>query len=125
MKEAHELIAVFHELNNSNGRTIANMAPSLIGLFGSLRLFDAFLTDLDTALVNNAISEPLRKRAANLAGTFIPQVAGYNSINELPPNRISPEQLRSLRADSPENRQEGVTIILTALMNILTEFNRT
>lgn len=124
MKEALELIAVFHALNVPGDRRVAHLSPSLIGLFGSLNIFDAFLAELEAALTSGTIAEPLKKRAGNLAGNFIPQVAGFNSISALPTQQVTAEHLRSIRADSPGNRLQGVTMILAALMKILTEVGR-
>jgi hypothetical protein len=124
MEETRELIAVFRELNSTGDRNIARLTPSLVGMFGSLKQLDAFLAELDIVLANKTITEPLRKRSINLADTFIPQVAGYNGINELPVSKVTPESLRSIRSDSPESRVHATETILAALMKILTEVRK-
>lgn len=121
MEEARSLISVFHQLNRSKNRTVAHFCPSLIGMFGSLGIFDAFLAEIDTALASNQIQASLKKRAANLSGTFIPQVAGYNGIDDLASYPVTAAGLRDITADSLEKRREGVSLILAALMYILAE----
>ena len=115
------LIAALKELNGSTESTVANFTPSLIGMFGSTVLFDAFLSEIDAALTSGNISPTLKKRAANLIGTFIPQVADYNGIEDPAAYPVTVESLRKLSENSFMNRKEGVVIILSALMTILKE----
>jgi hypothetical protein len=121
MSQAQKLIAVFHDLNRSTDRTVAHFTPSLIGMFGSLSIFDAFLSEIDAAVAKAAISASLKKRAANLSGTFIPQVAEYNGIADPSALLVTDEQLRKISLDSLENRKLGTVIILSALMLIMKE----
>lgn len=123
MDEAREFIAVFRELNATSDRCIIRFTPSLIGLFGTPRLFEFFLDELDAALCNKTIDPPLHERARNLAQIFIPQVAGYNNVSEPAAVTVTPEQLRNIRIDTPEHRKLGVQIILASLMQILVEIN--
>ena len=124
MEGARSLISVFHQLNRSNNRTVAHFSPSLIGMFGSIGIFDAFLAEIDASLASGQISPSLRKRAANLSGTFIPQVAGYNGIDVPAAYPVTAAVLRDISADSLENRREGVLLILSSLMFILEEIIR-
>lgn len=124
MEEARELISVFREINGTRDRNVAQFTPALIGLFGSARLFDVFLASLDKAFSTRNIPAPLKERVTNLARTFIPQVAGLNGIAGLSAERISAEQLRTIRTDSPGNRKEGMRVILSALLKILDEAKR-
>ncbi len=121
MEGARSLISVFHQLNRSDNRTVAHFTPSLIGMFGSLCIFDAFLAEIDAALATGQISASLKKRAANLSGTFIPQVAGYNGVDELVASSVTAADLRDISADSLEKRRKGVVLILSSLMSILSE----
>ena len=120
MSGARSLIATFKELNRSGNRTVAIFTPSLIGMFGSTGIFDSFLEEVDTAIVTGQIPASLKKRAANLIGTFIPQVADYNSIEDLS-CAVSADILQSISADSLEKRRKGVEVILSALVMILKE----
>lgn len=121
MEGARSLISVIHQLNRSNNRTVAHFIPSLIGMFGSLGIFDAFLAEIDAALARGKSSPSLKKRAANLSGTFIPQVAGYNGIDVTAACPVTAAGLRDISADSLEKRRAGVLLILTSLMAILEE----
>jgi hypothetical protein len=125
MEQARCLISAFHELNRTGTRTVAHFTPSLIGMFGSLSIFDAFLSEVDTALVDRQIPPSLQKRAINLTGTFIPQVAEYNSIDDFATVGVTCEELAGITADGLENRRRGATLILAALMCILAEVSRT
>lgn len=124
MAGARELIATLLDLNKTSDRSVAQFTPSLIGLFGSLAMLDQYLAHLDTALASQTISPPLKERSANLLRTFIPQVAKYNGIESLPTETVTPDQLRSLRADTLESRTQGLQLILAALQNILDEVTR-
>lgn len=121
MARAHSLIAAFNELKKSENKTVAHFSPSLIGLFGSVGIFDAFLTEVDAAIAAGQVSASLRKRAANLIGSFIPQVAEYNSIKNPSSLAVSADDLKNVTADSLECRRKGVEIILSALIMILKE----
>lgn len=121
MSLAASLISAFKELNNNGSRTVANFTPSLIGMFGSLNLFNAFLDDIDAALASGQIPPSLKKRAANLATTFIPQVAEYNGIKDPAAYPVTVEELRGISTGSLTERKEGVKIILSSLMEILKE----
>jgi hypothetical protein len=121
MTGARSLIAAFNELNRSENRTVAIFTPSLIGMFGSTGIFDSFLAEVDTAITAGQVPASLKKRAANLIGTFIPQVADYNSIENLASCAISADQLKNISADSLDNRRKGIEIILAALIQILKE----
>lgn len=123
MGEAEQLINALRELNSTQDKSVARLTPSLIGLFGSPRMFDLFLDELDTALKSGSVPVPLRKRAANLSNTFIPQVAGYNNISAPVPEKTTSEQLLDIRVDTPSNRNKGVQAILSALRQILAEIN--
>lgn len=123
MSSARELIAVFHELNATPERNIACLTPSLIGMFGTAGMFDQFLTELDNALASGQLSPQLRERAKNLTRTFIPQVADFNSIKDLPQLQTSPAELRAVCADDPTRRREGVQAVLAGLMQVLTAVN--
>jgi len=119
MEEARALISVFHELNATNDRKIALFSSSLIGLFGSTRMFEDFLSDLDKSLTNGTISAPVKERATNLARTYIPQVAQLNGIDDINGLNVSAEQLRAIKTSPPHERKEGVRTILAALIRIL------
>ncbi|HZV80690.1 MAG TPA: hypothetical protein VFF53_00825 [Geobacteraceae bacterium] len=121
MADAASLISAFKDLNSTNDSTVANFTPSLIGMFGSAVLFDAFLAEIGVALASGKISPSLKKRAANLSGTFIPQVAEYNGIKDPSAYPVTAEALRGLSTASLSARKEGVAIILSALMVILKE----
>jgi len=121
LNEARALIAVFHELNRTDDRCVGHFTPSLAGMFGSKSMLGNFLDELDAALVSGKIMEPLRTRSANLVHTFIPQVAGYNGIIDLTGLDVTADQLRAVRADSPQNRVQGVRIILAAFLKVLGE----
>jgi len=123
MTSAHSLIAAFLELNRSENRTIAHFTPSLIGMFGSAAIFDSFLIEIDKAIVSGQVPLSLKKRAVNLIGTFIPQVAEYNDVKNLSEITVSAEELKNVTADSLENRRNGITLILAALVAILKESN--
>jgi len=121
MGQARSLISAFHEINRSENKSIAYFTPSLIGMFGSSNIFDSFLTEIDTAMASGNMPASIKKRAANLIGTFIPQVAEYNGIMN-PAERIATaDELRGISKESLESRRNGVKIILSALITILKE----
>lgn len=125
MDSTRELITIFHEINQKgNGsladRRVARFTPALVGMIGTALMFDTLLAEFDAALTSGAISDKLRTRVQNLAGTFIPQVAALNSIEQIPEN-VTPDQLRTISSESPQGRKEGVKVILGALMTILRE----
>jgi hypothetical protein len=124
MNEAHELIDALRELNQSNDRKVSYFTSSLVGMFGTESMFDEFLSNLDTVLDSGEIPDALKTRASNLVHTFIPQVAGFNMIEDLSFQNISADQLRLIRTDSPQHRKQGVRVILTALMKVLDEVIR-
>jgi len=121
MAGARSLIAAFNELNRSENKTVAHFTPSLIGMFGSTGIFDSFLTEVDAAIAAGKASPSLKKRAANLIGTFIPQVADYNDIENPSSITATADVLQNVSADSLENRRKGIGIILSALITILKE----
>lgn len=121
MTDARSLITVFHELNKSESKTVAHFTPSLIGMFGSIGIFDSFLNEIEAAIVSHQVSASLKKRVANLIGTFIPQVAEFNSIKDPASRPVNADELRNIAADSLENRRVGIAIILSALIAILKE----
>jgi hypothetical protein len=125
MAGARSLIAEFNELNKSSNKTVSHFTPSLIGMFGSTGIFDSFLVEVDSAIASGNVPASLKKRAANLIGTFIPQVAEYNSIKNLSSINVSANDLKSVAADSLENRRKGIEIILAALIAILREVEAT
>jgi hypothetical protein len=119
MNEARELIAVFLELNRSDDRKTGYFTSSLVGMFGTETMFDEFLESLDRVLTSGTIAEPLRTRATNLIHTFIPQVAGFNRIEDLSFQDVTADQLRAVSTATPHARSEGVRIILMAFMKVL------
>jgi hypothetical protein len=119
MNEARELIAAFLELNRSDDRKIGYFTSSLVGMFGTGTMFDEFLVSLDRVLTSGTIAESLRTRATNLIYTFIPQVAGFNRIEDLSFQDVSADQLRAVSTATPLARSEGVRIILMAFMKVL------
>lgn len=121
MAKAASLIAAFKELNSNGTRNVANFTPALIGMFGSLSLFNALLDEIDAALANGHISPSLKKRLANLTSTFIPQVADYNGIKDPAMYPVTAEGLRGVSTGTLAERKEGVAIILSALMEIMNE----
>jgi len=121
MSESRAMIAAFLELNRSADRNVALFTPSLVGMFGSINIFDTFLNEVDSALASGGISEPLKRRAANLIGTFIPQVADYNGIKDLTDAAVTADRLRNITPASLDGRRQGVIFILSALITILTE----
>lgn len=123
MEEARALIVAFRELNETNDRKIGLFTSSLISLFGSTSMFNDFLGEIDTAIVSNTISSDVKMRAANLAQTYIPQVAGLNSIKDLDDAQVSAEILLGISNDSAEHRHEGTRVILAALKRILQAVN--
>lgn len=118
MEETRQLLAALREINKKDGSVVTRLTPSLIGMFGSMTMFDHFLADLDQALGSRSVPEALKRRAANLAGTFIPQVAGFNDIKDLA-HPVTAEELRAIHIGSPVERKQGVARILGALMKIL------
>jgi len=121
MAGARSLIAEFNELNRSDNKTIAHFTPSLIGMFGSISIFDSFLAEVDAAIAAGHASPSLKKRAANLIGTFIPQVADYNDIKNPSAIATTAADLKNVAADTLDNRRKGIGTILSALMAILKE----
>ncbi len=119
MEDARALIAALHDINRTTDRNVARFTASLVGMFGSNAMLDLFLDELDTALASGSITEPLRRRATNLATTFIPQVAGYNGIKDLSTRSVTADELRAIRCDTPQARQNGARDILIAFMKIL------
>ena len=119
MDEARALISAFLELNSSKDRQIGVFAPSLVALFGSPGMFDDFLTGIDKALAGNHITEPVKRRAANLSRTFIPQVAELSRITDLTGQPVTADQLRAISATTAEGRREGARLILAGLIKIL------
>ena len=121
MSQARSLISAFHEINRSENKSIAYFTPSLIGMFGSSNIFDSFLTEIDTAMASGNMPASIKKRAANLIGTFIPQVAEYNGIMNPAEQIATADDLRGISTESLETRRNGVKIILSALITILKE----
>lgn len=121
MNGARSLISAFHEINRSENKTIAHFTPSLIGMFGSIGIFDAFLTEIDAAMASGQMPASIKKRAANLTGTFIPQVAEFNGIENPSKRSVTADDLRDISSDSLEDRRKGVESILSALITILKE----
>ena len=119
MNDARELIATFLELNRSEDRKIGYFTSALVGMFGTDTMFDEFLENLDRVLVTESIPEPLRTRATNLVHTFIPQVAGFNKIEDLAYQDVTVDQLRAISTATPQKRSEGVRTILIAFMKVL------
>lgn len=121
MNGAHSLISAFHEINRSENKSVAYFTPSLIGMFGSASIFDSFLAEIDTAMASGKMPASIKKRAANLTGTFIPQVAEYNSIKNPAERIVTADELRNISKESLESRRNGVEVILSALIAILKE----
>lgn len=124
MDEARALISVFHELNATSDRKVSQFTSSLIGLFGSTRMFEDFLSDLDKAMSNGDLAPSVKERTANLARTYIPQVAQLNGIEDINGHTITADQLRAISTDSPLARKQGVRVILAALIRILEAVNK-
>lgn len=124
MNGARSLISAFHEINRSENRSVAYFTPSLIGMFGSAGIFDSFLAEIDAAMAAGHMPASIKKRATNLTGTFIPQVAEYNDIKNPAERTVTAEELRNISKDSLESRRNGVEIILSALIAILNEAGR-
>lgn len=121
MNGARSLISAFHEINRSENQSVAYFTPSLIGMFGSAGIFDSFLSEIDTAIESGNMPASIKKRAANLTGTFIPQVAEYNGIKNPALRIVTAEELRGISKSSLETRRNGVEVILSALIAILKE----
>jgi hypothetical protein len=119
MDEARALIAVFRELNASNDRKVALFTSSLVSLFGSTAMFNAFLDEIDTGLSSRQFPQDVKKRAASLTDTYIPQVAGLNNILDFSQLTVTAEDLRGIRNDSADNRKQGARTILAGLSRIL------
>lgn len=119
MEETRQLLAALREINKREGSVVTRLTPSLIGMFGSIAMFDHFLADLDQALAARSVPDALKRRAANLSGTFIPQVAGFNSIENAASHPVTADELRAIHIGSPGERRQGVALILGALMKIL------
>jgi len=124
MSQARDLLAALREMNSTSDRSVAQFTPSLVGMFGSKTMLDLFLADVETALDSGNITQPLKQRATNLVHTFIPQVAGFNGIADPAAYPATPEELRRIRPDSPEQKSLGVRVILAAFMKILDEVVR-
>lgn len=121
MNNARSLIAAFREINRSEKIAVAQFTPSLIGMFGSTGIFDSFLAEIDTAIASGKMPASIKKRAANLIGTFIPQVAEYNGVNNPAERIVTAEELKEISSNSLEERRNGVKVILAALIAILAE----
>jgi hypothetical protein len=119
MDEVHALIAVFRELNASSDRKVALFTSSLVSLFGSTAMFNAFLDEIDTGLNSRQFPQDVKKRAASLTDIYIPQVAGLNDILDFSQLTVTAEDLRGIRNDSADNRKQGARTILAALSRIL------
>jgi hypothetical protein len=90
-------------------------------MFGSSNIFDSFLAEIDTALASGKMPASIKKRAANLIGTFIPQVAEFNDIRNPAERVVTADELRGISRESLESRRNGVAVILSALIAILKE----
>jgi len=121
MNGARSLISAFHEINRSENKSVAYFTPSLIGMFGSASIFDSFLAEIDAAMAAGNMPASIKKRASNLTGTFIPQVAEYNGIMNPSERIVTADELRGISKDSLESRRNGVAVILSALIAILKE----
>lgn len=121
MNGARSLISAFHEINRSENNSVSYFTPSLIGMFGSATIFDSFLSEVDSAIASGKMPPSIKKRAANLTGTFIPQVAEYNGIMNPSQRIVTADELRSISKGSLESRRNGVEVILSALIAILKE----
>ncbi len=119
MNGARSLISAFREINRSDTTSIANFTPSLIGMFGSIGIFDSFLAEIDAAMASGQMPANIKKRAANLTGTFIPQVAEYNGIKNPAERSFTADELRTISSGSLEERRKGVETILSSLISIL------
>lgn len=119
MEETRQLLAALREINGAERNLVSRLTPSLIGMFGSQTMFDLFLGDLDEALKNGSIPEAIKRRAGNLASTFIPQVADLNGIKDAAATPVTSSELRSMQVISPRERRQGVILILAALMKVL------
>jgi membrane-bound lytic murein transglycosylase B len=119
MDEARALISVFRELNESTDRRVSLFTSSLVSLFGSTSMFNAFLAEIDAGLNSHQFSTEVKTRAANLTNTYIPQVAGLNDIQDFDQQTVTAEELRNIRNDSAESRKQGARTILAALSRIL------
>jgi hypothetical protein len=121
MNGARSLISAFHEINRSENNSVSYFTPSLIGMFGSSSIFDSFLSEIDAAMASGNMPASIKKRAANLIGTFIPQVAEYNGISNPSQRLVTADELRGISKVSLESRRNGVEVILSALITILKE----
>lgn len=121
MNNARSLIAAFHEINRSENKSVHYFSPSLIGMFGSTSIFDCFLAEIDTAMATGKMPASIKKRAANLSGTFIPQVAEYNGIKNPAERIVTADELKNISKESLETRRNGVEVILSGLIAILKE----
>jgi hypothetical protein len=124
MTETRQLLSALREINSSETRIVARLTPSLIGMFGSPSMFDIFLADLDVALNSGTLPGNLRRRATNLTGTFIPQVAELNGVKDFGSTPASAADVRTLSVGSPAERKRGVAVILSALNAILVEVQK-
>jgi hypothetical protein len=121
MNGARSLISAFHEINRSENKSVAYFSPALIGMFGSASIFDSFLAEIDTAMASGNMPASIKKRASNLSGTFIPQVAEYNGIMNPAERIVTADELRGISKDTLASRRNGVEVILSALIAILKE----
>lgn len=121
MNGARSLISAFYEINRSENNTIAHFTPSLIGMFGSIGIFNTFLAEIDSAMASGQMPASIKKRAANLTGTFIPQVAEFNGISNPSLRSVTADDLKSISCSTLEERRKGVESILSALIVILKE----
>lgn len=120
MGTAHDLIRTIITLNGTSDRHVARFTPSLVGMFGSRRMLDLFLTELDTAIQRGTFDEPLKTRVRNLLTTFIPQIADLNGVKGEQPE-VTAERLAAISAETVQKRLEGVRLLIAAFLQILSE----
>lgn len=120
MGSAHDLIRTIITLNGTTDRHVARFTPSLVGMFGSRRMLDLFLTEVDSAMQTGTFEEPLKTRIRNLLTTFIPQIADLNGIKGECPD-VTPERLAGISTETIQKRLEGVRLIIGAFLRILSE----
>lgn len=125
MALARDLIRVLRELNGTDDRHIARFTPSLVGLFGSRRMLDHFLNEVDDAINNGKFPDPLKTRIRNLRTTFIPQIADLNGLSKEQLPSVTPENLSAISAESVLKRLDGVKRIIAAFLAILSEADET
>jgi hypothetical protein len=90
-------------------------------MFGSTSIFDSFLAEIDKAMATGNMPASIKKRAANLSGTFVPQVAAYNGVKNPAQRIVTADDLRNISKESLESRRNGVEVILSGLIAILKE----